>query len=120
MSGALGTPAAVAAGDAPGGDGGVTVEVLVVGSANADLVVGVERRPGAGETVLGTDLAIHPGGKGAALGAVRALGDRAGDEVAVVGFDGTPDGLAAGEAGTLHASVAQQPEELGRVALRNA
>ncbi|WP_312871101.1 ABC transporter permease/substrate-binding protein [Streptomyces lonarensis] len=55
-----------------------------------------------------------------ALGAVRALGDRAGSDVAVVGFDGTPDGLAAVEAGTLHASVAQQPEELGRVALRNA
>ncbi|MDG4863650.1 PfkB family carbohydrate kinase, partial [Streptomyces sp. T-3] len=40
-------------------------ELLVVGSANADLVVGVERRPAAGETVLGSDLVVHPGGKGA-------------------------------------------------------
>ncbi|WP_234379561.1 PfkB family carbohydrate kinase, partial [Streptomyces caniscabiei] len=40
-------------------------DLLVVGSANADLVIGVERRPGAGETVLGSDLAVHPGGKGA-------------------------------------------------------
>jgi ribokinase len=39
--------------------------VLVVGSVNADLVVGIERRPGAGETVLGSDLATFPGGKGA-------------------------------------------------------
>ncbi|MYQ99591.1 MULTISPECIES: PfkB family carbohydrate kinase, partial [unclassified Streptomyces] len=40
-------------------------DLLVVGSANADLVIGVERRPAAGETVLGGDLSTHPGGKGA-------------------------------------------------------
>ncbi|GAA4116123.1 ABC transporter permease/substrate-binding protein [Streptomyces hundungensis] len=55
-----------------------------------------------------------------ALGAVKALGDRAGSAVAVVGFDGTPDGVKAVAAGTLYASVAQQPEELGRIAVRNA
>ena len=38
----------------------------------------------------------------------------------VVGFDGTPDGLKAVRAGTLYASVAQQPSELGRIAVRNA
>ncbi|MEU6174708.1 ribokinase [Streptantibioticus parmotrematis] len=42
-----------------------TYDLVVVGSANADLVVRVERRPGAGETVLGSDLATHAGGKGA-------------------------------------------------------
>ncbi|MPY52392.1 ribokinase [Streptomyces acidicola] len=62
-------------------------DLLVVGSANADLVVGVERRPGAGETVLGSDLALHPGGKGAnqavaaaRLGARTALLARVGDD----------------------------------------
>lgn len=55
-----------------------------------------------------------------ALGAVKALGDKAGKSVSVVGFDGTPDGLKAVEAGTLYASVAQQPAELGRIAVRNA
>lgn len=55
-----------------------------------------------------------------ALGAVKALGDRAGRSVAVVGFDGTPDGLKAVAGGTLYASVAQQPAELGRIAVRNA
>ncbi|MFP1629000.1 substrate-binding domain-containing protein [Streptomyces sp. 5K101] len=55
-----------------------------------------------------------------ALGAVKALGSRAGKDVAVVGFDGTPDGLKAVEAGTLYASIAQQPAELGRIAVRNA
>ncbi|MEU6158373.1 substrate-binding domain-containing protein [Streptomyces sp. NPDC047130] len=55
-----------------------------------------------------------------ALGAAKALGSRAGEQVQVVGFDGTPDGLKAVEAGTLYASVAQQPTELGRIAVRNA
>ena len=49
-----------------------------------------------------------------ALGAVQALGDRAGSAVKVVGFDGTEDGLAAIEAGTMTATIAQQPAELGR------
>ncbi|MBM7771006.1 ribokinase [Actinokineospora baliensis] len=39
--------------------------VVVVGSANADLVVPVGRRPGPGETVLGGDTRVLPGGKGA-------------------------------------------------------
>ncbi|MEU6126842.1 substrate-binding domain-containing protein [Streptomyces sp. NPDC047123] len=55
-----------------------------------------------------------------ALGAVKALGGKAGRSVPVVGFDGTPDGLKAVAAGTLYASVAQQPDELGRIAVRNA
>ena len=62
-------------------------DLLVVGSANADLVVGVDQRPAAGETVLGSDLAIHPGGKGAnqaaaaaRLGARTTLLARVGDD----------------------------------------
>lgn len=60
---------------------------MVVGSVNADLVVGVDRRPAPGETVLGSDLATHPGGKGAnqavaaaRLGARAALVGRVGDD----------------------------------------
>ncbi|MDI3384949.1 substrate-binding domain-containing protein [Streptomyces sp. B-S-A8] len=55
-----------------------------------------------------------------ALGAVKALGAKAGKSVTVVGFDGTPDGIKAVEQGTLYASVAQQPAELGRIAVINA
>ncbi|MFI6284326.1 ribokinase [Streptomyces sp. NPDC051018] len=62
-------------------------DLLVVGSAGADLMVGVERRPGPGETVLGTALAVHPGGRGAnqavaaaRLGARTALLARVGDD----------------------------------------
>lgn len=55
-----------------------------------------------------------------ALGAVQALGARAGQDVFVVGFDGTDDGMAAIEAGTMYASIAQQPEELGRAAVEAA
>lgn len=39
-------------------------DVVVVGSANLDLVSRVERLPAAGETVIGTDYAEHAGGKG--------------------------------------------------------
>jgi ribokinase len=39
--------------------------IVVVGSINADLVAKVERIPHSGETVLGSDFQIHPGGKGA-------------------------------------------------------
>jgi ribose transport system permease protein len=55
-----------------------------------------------------------------ALGAIKALGSKAGTSVQVVGFDGEPDGLAAVKAGTLYASVAQQPTQLGRIAVDNA
>jgi ribose transport system substrate-binding protein len=55
-----------------------------------------------------------------ALGAVKALGSKAGKSIQVVGFDGTPDGLKAVQAGTLYASVAQQPSQLGRIAVDNA
>ncbi|MEU5835268.1 ribokinase [Streptomyces diacarni] len=62
-------------------------DLLVVGSANADLVIGLDRRPGPGETVLGSDLRVHPGGKGAnqaaaaaRLGARTTLLARVGDD----------------------------------------
>ncbi|MFE2752411.1 ribokinase [Actinosynnema sp. NPDC059335] len=62
-----------------------TVTVLVLGSANADLVVPVPRRPAAGETVLGGDTAVLPGGKGANTAVAAA---RLGAPVAFVGAVG--------------------------------
>ncbi|MFB7848610.1 MULTISPECIES: substrate-binding domain-containing protein [unclassified Streptomyces] len=80
-----------------------------------------------GLDVMTNLLQSHPGITGVfaendemALGAVKALGGKAGKSVSVVGFDGTPDGLKAVAAGTLYASVAQQPKELGRIAVQNA
>lgn len=55
-----------------------------------------------------------------ALGALQALGDRAGQDVFVVGFDGTDDALAAIADGTMVATIAQQPGELGRIAVELA
>jgi len=60
----------------------VTVEVVVIGSANADVVVRVERRPGPGETVLGSDTVLAAGGKGANA-AVAAAKQKA--QVALLG-----------------------------------
>jgi ABC-type sugar transport system substrate-binding protein len=56
-----------------------------------------------------------------ALGAIQALGARAGTDVFVVGIDGTPDGLqAVNEEGTLFATVAQQAGELGKAGINQA
>ena len=55
-----------------------------------------------------------------ALGAIQALGSNAGSKVKVVGFDGTPDGIDAIKAGTMAASVAQLPADLGKRAVENA
>ncbi|MDP9862758.1 MULTISPECIES: D-ribose ABC transporter substrate-binding protein [Streptosporangium] len=55
-----------------------------------------------------------------ALGAIKALGAKAGGEIKIVGFDGTPDGLKAIEAGTMSASIAQQPQLLGQQAVQGA
>jgi ribokinase len=61
-------------------------DVLVAGSVNADLVVRVDRRPAAGETVLGSDLMTYPGGKGANQAVAAA---RLGGKVAFLGRAGT-------------------------------
>jgi ribose transport system substrate-binding protein len=55
-----------------------------------------------------------------ALGAIQALGDRAGKDVKVVAFDGTDDGLKAIKAGTLVGTIAQQPGNLGKLAVQQA
>jgi ribose transport system permease protein len=80
-----------------------------------------------GLDVMSNLLQAHPDVQGViaandemALGAIKALGAKAGRSVQVVGFDGTPDGLKAVEQGTLYASVAQQPSQLGRIAVDNA
>ena len=39
--------------------------ILVIGSINMDVVLRAEKFPAPGETVLGTDLSLIPGGKGA-------------------------------------------------------
>jgi ribokinase len=59
--------------------------ILIFGSINVDVIVPVQRLPYPGETVLGGDLAVLPGGKGAnqAMAARRA-----GAEVAMAGAVG--------------------------------
>ncbi|OFS20268.1 D-ribose ABC transporter substrate-binding protein [Corynebacterium sp. HMSC04H06] len=55
-----------------------------------------------------------------ALGAIEALGAKAGKEVKVFGFDGTEDGIKAIEDGTLEGTIAQLPDELGAKAVEQA
>src|SRR5439155_936138 len=56
----------------------MTFDVLVVGSANADLVVPADRRPAAGETVLGGDTEIARGGRGGCADDAEPLPGREG------------------------------------------
>jgi ribokinase len=85
------------------------LDVCVVGSANLDLVASTPRRPAAGETVLGTAFAEHPGGKGLNQAVAAA---RAGASVAFVGAVGRD---AAGE--TLRAVLTAEHIDTGSLAL---
>jgi ribokinase len=50
--------------------------ILVIGSSNTDMIIKVARIPRPGETVLGGEFSMAPGGKGAnqAVAAARAGG----------------------------------------------
>jgi ribose transport system substrate-binding protein len=52
-----------------------------------------------------------------ALGALEALEAAGMTDVIVVGFDGNDDALAEIEAGRLDATIAQQPYEMGKIAV---
>lgn len=54
-----------------------------------------------------------------ALGAVEAAAS-AGKKIVIVGFDATDDAVAAVKAGKMAATVAQQPSEMGKVAVQTA
>ncbi|MFF3125021.1 substrate-binding domain-containing protein [Streptomyces sp. NPDC057908] len=138
--------AAAALADKLGGKGSIVILQGTAGTSasrerGAGFVEGIKAYPGIkvvakqpadfdrtkGLDVMTNLLQSHPGITGVfaendemALGAVKALDSKAGKSVSVVGFDGTPDGLKAVEAGTLYASVAQQPKELGKIAVQNA
>lgn len=63
--------------------------MVVVGSLNVDLVVGLARMPDPGETVFGSSLDRHPGGKGLNQAVAAA---RLGAPVAMVGAVGSDEG----------------------------
>ncbi|WP_040527238.1 ribokinase [Gordonia paraffinivorans] len=83
--------------------------VLVIGAVNVDLVVESDRLPGPGETVVGSDLVRHGGGKGANAAVAAA---RAGASVRFCGAVGDEDmgasaldGLAGEGVDTSHVAV---------------
>jgi ribokinase len=91
-------------------------DVCVVGSANLDLVARAARLPGPGETVLGSDFAEHPGGKGLNQAVAAARSGATTAFVGAVGTDHAGDRLcavAAGE-GIDVAALATSPTPTGR------
>jgi ribose transport system substrate-binding protein len=96
-----------------------SVEVVASQTANFDRAEGLN--------VTENILQANPGIVGIfaqndemALGAVQALGGSAGEEVKVVGFDAIEDALSAIQDGTMNATVAQQPAEIGSLGVENA
>lgn len=67
----------------------ISAKLIVVGSANLDVVVSVQRHPRPGETVLGGDTRTAPGGKGANTAVAAA---RLGADVALLGAVGKDAG----------------------------
>lgn len=55
-----------------------------------------------------------------ALGALRALQAAGKENVLVVGFDGTEDGIKAVQRGKLAATIAQQPDQIGSIGVETA
>src|ERR1041385_195835 len=93
--------------------------IVVIGSSNTDLVVQSERIPAPGETVLGGDLVMTAGGKGANQAVAAA---RLGAEVlfvARVGQDSFGDGAIASisSAGVITEYVRRDPDAPSGVAL---
>ncbi|MEV4113325.1 substrate-binding domain-containing protein [Nonomuraea sp. NPDC049695] len=96
-------------------------DIKVVAKQRADF------HRGKGRQAMASLIQSHPNITGVfaendemALGAAQALGPKAGRQVKVVGFDGTPEGIKAVQAGTLTATVAQQPRLLGWQAVDGA
>jgi len=83
------------------------VSVTVVGSLNEDVVVTVDRLPGRGETVVGSAVAVLPGGKGANQAAAAG---RLGAGVHMVGRVGADPA-----AGRQLAALADAGVNVGRV-----
>ncbi|MBU6280236.1 MAG: ribokinase [Actinomycetales bacterium] len=72
----------------PDSIGGMANVVVVVGSLNVDLVVGLDRMPNPGETVFGRSFERHPGGKGLNQAVAAA---RLGAQVHMIGAVGDDD-----------------------------
>ena len=64
--------------------------IVVIGSCNMDIVVLADKRPAAGEII------------------------------SIVGFNGTADADKAVKDGTLAATIAQQPDQMGKIAIDTA
>lgn len=95
------------------------IKVVAQQSANFDETDGLN--------VMTNLYQAHPGISGVfaandemGLGAVKALGSKAGHQIKVVAFDGTPEGLTDVENGLINVDIAQQPVLEGELSVEAA
>lgn len=93
--------------------------ITVFGSINLDLIFPMDRLPGPGETMLGADILMQPGGKGANQAVAAALDGADVAMVGAVGSDGLADTALAGliAAGVDLSRVARAPGITGCAAI---
>ncbi|GMA42152.1 substrate-binding domain-containing protein [Mobilicoccus caccae] len=101
------------------GIGGAGLKVLAQQPANFDRTQGLNVTTNLLQANAGAT-GIFAENDEMALGAVQALGAKAGQQVKVFGFDGTEDALKAVQEGKMVGTIAQQPAELGKVAAETA
>ncbi len=93
----------------------MTGRVLVVGSLNVDLVVSVDRMPDSGETVFGSRVEQHPGGKGLNQSVAAARLGASVELVGAVGKDSSGAWLLSvlDDEGIVRSAVAEIPGSSG-------
>ena len=92
---------------------------IVAGDMKVEKIVLAEEIKEKNPDVLSKIQAVFAANDEMALGAVEAISG-AGKDILVVGFDSTDDAIAAINEGRMAATIAQQPDLIGKTAVENA
>ena len=92
---------------------------IVAGDMKVEKIVLAEEIKEKNPDVLSKIQAVFAANDEMALGAVEAISG-AGKDILVVGFDATDDAIAAINEGRMAATIAQQPDLIGKTAVENA
>src|SRR5947208_911161 len=97
------------------------VAVIAINPTDSDAIVPTIKKINAARIpVITVDRGANGGVVAAHIASDNVAGGKREKEMFVVGFDAIGDALAAIKAGTMAATIAQQPKEMGRLAVENA